>query len=258
MKRRSPLAGPVACRPVRQLFPHRLDVVDPLEVYAVERKPRGDRPWVLANMVASVDGAATSQGRSGSLSTPGDRQIFHLLRRLADVILVGAGTVRAEGYGPPRGPDATTIAVVSGQLDLDLASPLFVDATTRPCILTCEDADEQLTADARAVADVVVAGRDRVDLVRAMQVLRLRGADVVLCEGGPVLLGQLVELDLVDELCLTISPMLVGDQGPRILTGMSPQRRAAEPLTILEEDGCLFLRYRVGPNNKTPPEVEGS
>ncbi|MBI1843183.1 MAG: pyrimidine reductase family protein [Actinobacteria bacterium] len=242
---------------MRQLFPRRLDDVDPIEVYAVERKPRDDRPWVLANMVASVDGAATSQGRSGSLSTPGDRQIFHILRGLADVILVGAGTVRAEGYGPAKGPDAATIAVVSGRLDLDWASPLFVDATTRPCILTCEAAGERLTADASAVANVVVAGREQVDLARALQVLRQRGTDVVLCEGGPALLGQLVELDLVDELCLTISPMLVGDQGPRILTAMSPQRRAAEPLTILEEDGCLFLRYRVGPNIETPSDVEG-
>ncbi len=200
-------------------------------------------------MVASIDGSATSQGRSGPLSTPADRKTFHNLRAMVDVILVGANTVRAEGYGRAQGLDIP-IAVVSRSLELDWTSPLFVEPGTRPSIITCEAADERLTERAREVADVLVVGEERVDLVRALHALGQQGVEYVLCEGGPALLGQLLQLDLLDELYLTVSPMIVGDHGPRIVTGLPPQRRHAELVAVLEEEGCLFLRYRIG----TAPE----
>lgn len=255
-----PLALPITSRPVRQLFPRPLDVVDPMTAYSRNSSgdgpAHGERPRVIANMVASIDGAATARGRSGPLSTPGDRRIFHGLREMVDVILVGAGTIRAEGYGPAKG-NGVPIAVVSRSLELDWTSPLFGDAGTRPSIITCGSADEGLVQRASEVANVLVVGEERVDLVRALHALRRQGVERVLCEGGPTLLGQLVQLDLVDELCLTVSPMIVGDQGPRILSGMSPRRRDLELVAVLEEEGCLFLRYRIGTNLARASDLDG-
>lgn len=232
---------------MRKLFPDFAENIDPAELYSMARSPHDGQPWVMANMVSSLDGAATSKGKSGMLSTPGDKQIFHLLRGMAEVILVGAGTVRAEGYGPAKGPNTPAIAIVSARLDLDWASPLFTETVTRPYVLTCHQAPEKLRDKASSVADVVVTGDTTVDIKEALQELARRGTKVVLCEGGPTLLGQIVEADLLDELCLAISPVLVGNQGPRILHEMSAQFRKAEPITILEEEGCLFLRYLIGP-----------
>ncbi len=219
------------------------------------------RSWCRGVMVASVDGAARGgDERSGSISTPADRRVFSALRGRADVILVGAGTVRAEGYQAARsqeryaaGRAATgqspdpVIAVVSGRLDLDLESLLFTRPRQRPIVFVTENAAAQQVAAARAVADVIVCGTEHVDLAVALTDLAGRGLLRVSCEGGPSLLGAVATAGLLDELHLSISPMLIGgdpDLG-RILSGPGlPDGPVGLALAgILEEDGTLFVRY---------------
>jgi riboflavin biosynthesis pyrimidine reductase len=251
---------------VRQIYPGgggNAGAVDLAAAYAYPPLP--DEPgeagalgtWVRANMVASADGAAMVKGLSGGLSSDDDRRLFHLLRGLADVILVGAGTARAEGYGPvrPRGEwarmragrrSSPPIAVVTQMIDLDLSGPMFTEAPgdARTIVLTTRAASPDRRARAARDADVVIAGTHRVDVAAALAALAARGLRRVLAEGGPHLLGQLVAASLLDELCLTVSPLLVGGEAGRVLAGSmltAPQRlRLAH---VLEASGSLFCRY---------------
>jgi riboflavin biosynthesis pyrimidine reductase len=226
---------------VRQLFPDPADDVDPAQVYADRPRVEG-RPAVRLNMISSVDGATTINGVSGGLGGAGDKRVFAVLRSLADVVLVAAGTVRAEHYGP----SATPIAVVTRSAHLDWQSPFFTEAKARPIVLTADEALPENLAHAREVADVVVIGTGAVEMSHALDELAKRGYRHVLAEGGPSLNGQLAHEGLLDELCLTFSPKLAGgDATKRILDGLA----LAEPLdlslgSVLEEDGFLFLRYR--------------
>lgn len=231
---------------MRQLLPSPQEAVELGAVYdRGDRAPREDgRPWLLANMVCSADGAATLTGRSGGLSSPADRDLFHRLRGLADLVLVGASTVRAEGYGPARGDDPPPIAVVTGSLALDWGGRFFTEARARPLVVTSAAADPARRAAAAEVADVVVAGEHRVEPRRALAAFADRGHRVVLCEGGPSLLAEVVAADCLDELCLSVSPLLAGGTSPRILAGPLPNAPVRLRLaSLLEEDGMLFLRY---------------
>jgi riboflavin biosynthesis pyrimidine reductase len=225
---------------VRQLYPVALDPVDPFGVYADLPRASG-RPAVRVNMIASVDGAATVGGLSGGLGGPADHALFAVLRELADVVLVAAGTVRAEGYGPSTVP----VAVVSRSLRLDFAAPFFTAATARPLVVTVAEAPPPARARAAEVADVLIAGERDVDLLRALELLGGRGFGAVLAEGGPSLNGQLATAGLVDELCLTVSPMLVGGDARRIASGQAPAvPRGLELCSVCEDDSFLFLRLR--------------
>ena len=232
---------------MRRLLPGPADDVDPRAVYAeVARPAPSGRPWVLANMVASADGSATLDGRSGGLGGTADREVFRILRAAADVVVAAAGTVRAERYRPIGAPRPTPIAVVSRSLQLDWSSSLFTEAPARTIVLTCEAADPAARRRAATLADVVVAGDDAVDPVRAMAALAERGHGVALCEGGPGLLAQLVAASVLDELCLTLSPLLAGGAGPRILSGAGLEPPARLSLaSALEDEGALLLRYLV-------------
>lgn len=181
---------------MRRLFPDPAENVDPADAYAPSA-PAGR--YLRVNMIASADGAATVTGRVGALAGPADDQLLHVLRGLADVVLVGAGTVRVEGYGPTLlpadgqhrraaagQPPVPPLAVVTRRLDVDLTAPLFTAARTRPLILTTADAPADRCAAARDVADVIVAGDDRVDMATAVQTLADRGFRRVLCEGGRI------------------------------------------------------------------------
>lgn len=187
-------------------------------------------PRVRANFVASVDGSATAAGRTRDLGGPADLLVFDLLRQLCDVVVVGAGTVRDEGYGPMRLgdkavawrreaglPDHPVFAVVSGRLGLDPTSAVFADAPVRPLVLTHDEAPRTARARLDEVADVVSCGRDRVEPRLLVRALVERGLAQIHTEGGPALLGDLVAADVVDELCLTVSPNLEGGAGPRIV-----------------------------------------
>jgi riboflavin-specific deaminase-like protein len=244
---------------VRRLLPTPVADVDPAEAYA--DLPRADgRPGIRVNMVVSLDGATAVGGRSGQLGGPADNRVFHLLRALTDVVLVGAGTVRVEKYGPARVPEDVAaarreagrtpvprIAVVSGSLQLDFEGRLFTEAhpEARPIILTAGACPSERRAAAERVAEVVVAGDERVDIGRAMTALGERGAGSVLCEGGPVLNGELAGAGMLDELCLTLAPAIVAGGSRRAVEGPElPGPPGMSLLTMLEEDGMLFLRYR--------------
>lgn len=233
---------------------------DALEPYRrVDRRPVDDRPWVLGNMVAGLDGSAAVHGRVGALSSPTDQHLFRMLRSLADLVLVGAATVRQEHYGPARLPDdvraereaagrlpVPRIAVVTRSLDLDLDGRLFTEAdhAARPMVLTCGSADEVRRAEVAEVADVVVVGEQTVELGEALRHLhREQGVEVVLTEGGPALLGQLVHTGLLDELCLTLSPKMGGDALPVAVSTATSELVGLRLGHVLEEDGTLFLRY---------------
>ncbi|HZQ59518.1 MAG TPA: pyrimidine reductase family protein [Acidimicrobiales bacterium] len=242
---------------MRALLPVARDDVDLLEAYATP--DRQGRPFVRCNMISSVDGAIAVHGRSGALGGPADRIVFAALRSLADVVVVGAGTARAEGYGPVRlsddlrraragrgQPPVPPIAVVTRSAQLDWSSPLFADAEQRPIIVTTADANPGEIARARAVADVVEAGADEVDLASAVTQLASRGYTNVLAEGGPGINAQLVAARLVDELCLTLSPSIVAGTGPRILAGDElPVPLSLRTVHLLEQDGYLFGRFAV-------------
>jgi riboflavin biosynthesis pyrimidine reductase len=214
-------------------------------------------------MVASLDGAATVDGRSGGLSGAADEQVFAMLRAHADVILVGAGTARAERYGPVRPeseglrwaflrdgrPPSAPIAVVTRALDLDTTSPLFTEAPphARTIVITTESAPADRRAAAARTAEVIMAGEASVDLKAAVDALAERGHPRISCEGGPHLLAQLAGAGLLDELCLTMSPLLAGPDADRIITGGLPMRGGGtQPFTlahVLADEGFLICRY---------------
>lgn len=225
--------------------------------------PRAAGPCLRANMVSSLDGAARAEGRSAPLSSAADMRIFGVLRALADVVLVGAETVRQEGYRPAKArpafaarraadgqPPAPAIAVVSRSLDLDFSAPLFTAPVTPTLVLTGAACAERELAAARAAgAEVVIAGEgDGVDPVRAVRELTGRGFVQLLHEGGPRILAQFAAAGVLDELCLTLAPLITGGDAPRIMNGPGvPGPARFVPLSVLEEDGFLFMRYGRGP-----------
>lgn len=245
---------------VRQLLPDLLDPVDPEVAHAAVARPAPPgRPWVLLNMVASVDGATAVDGVSGALGGEADRRVFRALRAAADVILVAGGTVRAEGYGPPRTTEALRavrvergqtpyprIVIVSGSLDLDPAAPVLAEAPEPPLVLTGTGAAEDRRQTLEPVADVRTVGDAQgVDLVAALALLGSLGHRTVLCEGGPTLNGHLLAADLIDEVDLTLSPLLVGGDALRLVAGAAATER---PLALAHlwhdvDDDLLFARY---------------
>jgi len=227
---------------VRQLYPVPVDPVDPADVYG-EWPDAGPRPGLRLNMVASADGATTVAGTSGGLGGPADRALFVLLRSLADVVLVAAGTVRAERYGHSSVP----VAVVSRSCRFDWDAPFFSAQKARPIVVTVADAPEPLRARAAEVTEVVLAGERDVDLARALDELGAMGFRSVLAEGGPSLNAQLAAAGLIDELCLTLAPSLVGGHAKRILDGPAlPTPVELRLCSVCEQDGFLFLRWRPG------------
>ncbi|GGS69851.1 pyrimidine reductase family protein [Nonomuraea spiralis] len=234
---------------MRRIYPDFQDNPDIEQAYAYPE----DRPWLRLNMVSSADGAAWLKGRSGGLSSRGDKRIFGILRGLSDVIVAGAATVRTEGYGPvkPRAswsslragrPEVPPIAVITRSLDLDLDGELFTDATSPTIVITCEAAPAERRKLGAQRSDLVIAGDEGVDMRLAVRELHERGLTRVLCEGGPRINAQLSADDLIDELCLSVSPMLVAGGAARILNGVAAQ----VPLDlhqVLEEEGVLFCRY---------------
>ncbi|MFG2089698.1 MULTISPECIES: pyrimidine reductase family protein [unclassified Spirillospora] len=211
--------------------------------------------WLRANMVASLDGAAQRDERSGGLGNPADRHLFLLLRGLADVVIVGANTVRAEGYGPVKPSEGwdgvrdgrtpvPPLAIVSRTLDLDFDAPIFTEAKARTIVLATATADPARLEAARERADVILAGEDSLDFAAAVGELAARGHRRLLCEGGPGVLAQVVAAGLLDELCLTLSPLLLGGHPTRILDG--PPVPVPPELTLahaLQDEDFLFLRY---------------
>jgi riboflavin biosynthesis pyrimidine reductase len=211
-------------------------------------------PWLRVNFVSSIDGTATVDGKSGGLGGEADHRVFDILRTLCDVVVVASGTVKAEGYGAMILDAASvearisagltpqpTFAIVSGSLDLDPASDLFAKAPVRPLVITSESA---LPNEALAkVADIVVCGSKTVDPVEMVSTLAERRLTRIHCEGGPSLFGSLLAADVVDELCLTVSPLLAGGDSGRIVKGAVPEPRGMSLVGILRSGDALLLRY---------------
>jgi riboflavin biosynthesis pyrimidine reductase len=215
-----------------------------------------DRTTLRANFVTSVDGAVAVEGYSAGLGSPSDKLVFDLLRRTCDAVIVGAGTLRHEGYGPMRlaepdrewrrrhglPPDPVLVAV-SRRLDLDPAHPMLADAPVRPVVVTFAAAPADQVAALSAVADVVACGDTVVDLNAAVTELAGKGYRRLLCEGGPYLLGTLTGADAVDEMCLTLAPKLAGPGAGRITAGPAASIRDLRLVQVLAAGDELLLRY---------------
>lgn len=239
---------------IAEVFPEARGPLDAETLVALY--PRNPDPTVRVNFVTSIDGAVTVDGRSAGLGGPGDKQIFDVLRMVCDALVVAAGTVRAENYDAlrldaPRRQWRTDhgltefplMVIVSRALDLDPGQEVFSDAPIRPVVITHSGADAARRAAIAEVADVVAAGAGEVDLAAALTELRGRGVAQVLCEGGPHLVGALTAADLVDEVCLTVSPLLAGGDAGRMATGPPGPVRPMALRHILTDESMLFLRY---------------
>ncbi|GAB3532967.1 pyrimidine reductase family protein [Arthrobacter tecti] len=215
------------------------------------------RPWVRFNFIASLDGSASYQGVSAPLGNDGDRRLFGLIRRLCDVIVVGAGTVRAEGYAGELVNEKDSqwrqehgyslhpaLAVISGTLDLDPTGELFERSPVRPIIFTAAAAPNERLEALREVADVVVCGEKAVDAHRSTEWLQERGLGRILCEGGPGVFGSFIAQDQVDELCLSVSPLLTAGQGSALAShGDHTPLRRFTLASLLEADSALYGRW---------------
>ncbi|ARG60547.1 hypothetical protein B1T45_03610 [Mycobacterium kansasii] len=216
--------------------------------------------WLRANFISSVDGGATVAGTSGGLGGAGDRAVFRLLRELADVIVVGAGTVRVEGYSGAqlsvaarrqrqlRGQsEVPQLAIVtkSGHLARDLA--VFTRTEVPPLVLTATAVADETRRGLTGLAEVVdCSDTDPVKVDEAVLLARLaeRGLRRILTEGGPILLGSFIERGLLDELCLTIAPFVVGGLARRIVTGPGQLKTPMRCAHVLTDDaGYLYTRY---------------
>jgi riboflavin biosynthesis pyrimidine reductase len=240
---------------VQSLFPTapaELSYDDLVELYAYP----AELPWLRVNFVSSLDGAAQgSDHRSGTLSNRADRRIFGLLRSLADVIVVGAGTARSEGYLPVTATETRTslrnrlglaaspsIAVVSRSLRIDAG--LLEGGLAPTLVITTESAPAERRKEVSALAAVLVAGETDVDLALAKELLISRGFPRMLCEGGPTLMRDLVAADAVDELCLTVAPRVLAGDRLRMTQGpvLDPPREFVLR-HLLEDESSLFCRY---------------
>ncbi|PZR67303.1 MAG: pyrimidine reductase family protein [Solirubrobacterales bacterium] len=235
----------------------------PLEVPAAyeglelgSRAPRS-RPYVVANMVAALDGRATVRGRSSGLSSAEDQVLFGTLRSQVDAVMVGTATLRIERYGPlVRAPEARArrrqaglserppCVILSRTLELPLEIPLFQDAGSDVVVIT--PSTRELAPCPARVEVIRLAVSDFGPAAALRRLREQRQLRSVLCEGGPRLLGTLIADDVLDELFLTLSPLLVGGSGPTIVTAaeLSGGRRL-ELVSALHHEAGLFLRYRV-------------
>jgi len=234
-------------------------------LYAYPAAAAGPHSWLRANMVASADGAGSLNGRTSGLSGAADRLVFSVLRSLADVILVGAGTARDEKYRPvkesevwaalreDRAPTPPVAVITSGR-GLDPGSPLLAAPTrSRTIVLTTAAAPADWRAAVESRADVIVAGRDQVTPGAVVGALAERGYLRILTEGGPSLLSQITAAGLLNDLCLTYSPVLEGGRSGRIVravggggTGPATAGTGLRLAHVLEDDGYLLCRYLCG------------
>ena len=196
------------------------------------------RRWVRAMMVTTLDGAATGpDGLSGSISGDADKAVFDAVRREADVVLIGAGTMRSERYGPFRG--RPRLAIVSGSLDLPWDAPVFSESRERPLVLTGPGADPAAVAVAAETCEVVTVDGGPGGFLDALE---QRGLARIVCEGGPTLLGELVAHGLVDEADITVSPTMTGTaHSPEVPT--LDAVAGFELVQLLTADGFLMGRY---------------
>lgn len=223
------------------------------ELLALYPWPQGQR-WVRGMMVTALDGAAVgADGLSGSVSSSADQRVFNAVRRHADAVLIGAQTMRAERYTPMRARpadaegraeagqlSAPVVVVVSGSLDLPWELPIWAESAQRPLVLTSADAAAENVEIARSHTDLVQL--PAVTPGALLHVLSERGLQRIVCEGGPNLLRGLVAEGLVDELDITLAPLLVGNRATP-LTDVLPTAARFGLVQVLEGSDCLMNRY---------------
>jgi riboflavin biosynthesis pyrimidine reductase len=221
---------------VQRLFPNPVSKISVEEAYGIARNrvatPNGNtRPTIGMCMVMSIDGSTVVDGNSRALGGPADLAVLLGLRKLADVIIVGASTVVVDDYGPPSKP-GLRVGVVTRSATIDTNMPLFTSGSG--FLITTE------TTATPAGVDCVRAGTTTVDLALAVQQLQGNFAQL---EGGPTLNAAMVEADLVDEINVTVSPNIVGGMGPRLAAGTIDVLQRFQLAHVCEDDGFLFLRY---------------
>lgn len=224
---------------MRRLLPSPATDISVDDAYSSPLGTNGDRPWISLCMVASIDGSTVVDGRSAELSSPTDSAVLQQLRRLADVIVVGAGTVRDEGYGRPRTPHQR-VGVVTRSGELDFDSELF--SSGAGFVITFAGADVRIPEH----IDVICAGDGSVDLDRAIRRLDDVSTDcrVVQVEGGPALNAAMLEADLLDEINVTTSPATVGGSGPRLAAGAAPLLHRYDLAQLaIDDQSFVFTRW---------------
>ena len=242
---------------MHRLLPQPVAEVDTDDVYRDSRPVVDGRPWLMMNMISTIDGATEIGGVSGPLGGPADKDVFGTIRTLPDVILVGSTTAVAERYTPPSSSVSTKarrlsngawpvarVAVVSSKLNFDLALPLFNRPDQRPIVVTTEDADPAGLRRVAQHADVLQCGTGTVDFSKALTQMATLGAKVVLSEGGPSVNGALTAEGLVDEILVSVSPLVGGGASGGIIRGAILEQPQEFVLRhVLTEDHYLFLRY---------------
>jgi riboflavin biosynthesis pyrimidine reductase len=247
---------------VRRLLPDRdpgpLDVSELIAGLELRDRATAERPYTVANMIESVDGRGSFDGRSSALGDAGDKQVFRALRSVCDVVLVGTGTLATEHYGRlVRDADVAAarerlglaaqplLCTVSRSGRIPPEIPLLADPAASMIIYSGAAVD---LGDVAATVDVVTVDPSRLSVASALRDLRIRRQlRLVLCEGGPTILGQLIGDRVIDELFLTVAGKLAGGTGPAIVSGLTlPDPLAVSLLWLLEQDGSLFLRYGFG------------
>ncbi len=251
--------------PVRTLIPEVTEDLTDSHLAGIYNWPTSTgAPWLRANFAATIDGAVTdSAGLSEGVSSPDDKRVFALLRATCDAVLVGAGTARAEGYGPIRVRASMSeirsgsgrvspprLVVISKSASLDPNQLMFTEAesSARTIVITVRQADPEKVSGLRNVADVLEVGDSDVDLRDVCRQLFDLGLQRLLCEGGPTLFADLLAADLVDDLCLTTSPLIAGrDDGGTGLTGHTNLRKpqAAQLASLVQAGDSLLARWLI-------------
>jgi 5-amino-6-(5-phosphoribosylamino)uracil reductase len=228
-------------------------VDDVIGLYMGDRRKTDARPWVLINFVSSLDGGTALHGKSSSLGDEDDKTVFQALRAVPDIVLVGSGTVEAENYHPVTLDEdrrerrlaaglteVPVLAIVSGRLSFDPEARVFSDPEHRPMVITGPEANPAKLAMLGDAAEVIVLD----DMTPRSILTRLGAAGVILCEGGPTLVGQFVADHLVDEVNLTIAPTMISGRSARIAHGPEAEPPLDMRLDrLLLGDRSLFLRY---------------
>lgn len=237
-----------------QIFPTFRENVDLNIAYSY---PETKKPYIRTNMVSSIDGAISIDGHAKELSSKADRKIYRVMRNLSDIILVGARTMRIENYKPAkideenqelrvsRGQDPLpSIALVSRSGLFDWGMPFFTDTKIKPLVFT-SDEGAKVASEGKDVAEIISCGDNTVDLNRLVKKLSSRGFIKILCEGGPTLNAHLLKAGLIDELCLTFSPLIVQGDSARIFNGPTLDVPIEFSISnMFVEDNNIFTRYR--------------
>lgn len=242
---------------VRQIFPAWIEDIDPFDIYMHEpRLPPAGRPWVMTNMIASIDGATAIAGLSGDLGDQVDSLVLHALRASCDWIVVGSQTANAERYRVPRCEAlvverrlgsglgaAPRLAIVTASGALDPTIPALSDSAM-PATLVIAGTQADPDRFAGLNAEVVRLPMPTPQPAAVLDELHKRGAAIVLCEGGPTWNGQMASANLIDEMCVTISPILVGGDSSRLIAGATQAIPTQMHLRrLLTENSLLFARY---------------